>query len=479
MGKIYTADNFVKSSGTSSQFLKADGTVDGTAYVPTSRTITINGTSYDLSANRSWTVSAGIGGTGSPGYVAFWNGTSNQAGDSNLFWDNTNKRLGIGTTSPSDKLTVAGNLTLSTGTSDTVINLLNNASGAARSITYGVATAAINITGTSGSSQVTILNGGNVGIGTTSPLQKLHVEGLSYFGSDIFTYANGGIFFNGNNNYASGIYQNASGLNLQLGSTPKIFIANGGNVGIGTTSPTEIGGYTALTINNNSSGSFIDLNNSSTNNFRLLSLPGGDVRLISSSQLRFDTNGTERMRITSGGNVLIGDTANFGAKLQVKKSAQSDSVTIGNSSAFIYGNDVGIAIGQGNVDKDYGTWIQSMRSSDGASFPLLLNPNGGASYFGGSVTATAGFFNSDMRLKDLTDYDYNVSDIKPITYLWKDGRDNKKHVGYSAQEVQKVMPDAVNEGTDGMLSVNYVEVLVAQVSFLTKRIEELEKIISK
>ena len=90
----------------------------------------------------------------------------------------------------------------------------------------------------------------------------------------------------------------------------------------------------------------------------------------------------------------------------------------------------------------------------------------GEATFTSTVTASAGFFNSDMRLKDLTDYDYNVSDIKPISYFWKDGRDNKKHVGYSAQEVQKVMPDAVNEGTDGMLSVNYVEVLVAKIAEL-------------
>lgn len=93
----------------------------------------------------------------------------------------------------------------------------------------------------------------------------------------------------------------------------------------------------------------------------------------------------------------------------------------------------------------------------------------------GAITASGGFFNSDIRLKDLTDYDYNVSDIKPITYFWKDGRDDKKHVGYSAQEVQKVMPDAVNEGTDGMLSVNYVEVLVAKIAELENRIKQLEK----
>lgn len=62
-----TANTFVKSGGTSSQFLKADGSVDSntyattgslTSYVPTSRTITINGVSQDLSTNRSWTIAS-------------------------------------------------------------------------------------------------------------------------------------------------------------------------------------------------------------------------------------------------------------------------------------------------------------------------------------------------------------------------------------------------------------------------------------
>jgi hypothetical protein len=51
-----TASSFVKSGGTSSEFLKADGSVDSTIYVPNGRTITINGTSQDLSANRTFNV---------------------------------------------------------------------------------------------------------------------------------------------------------------------------------------------------------------------------------------------------------------------------------------------------------------------------------------------------------------------------------------------------------------------------------------
>ena len=77
VGGSITAGSLVKSGGTSSQFLKADGSVDTNAYitgitsgmvttalgytpVPNTRTLTINGTTYDLTADRSWTISAGV-----------------------------------------------------------------------------------------------------------------------------------------------------------------------------------------------------------------------------------------------------------------------------------------------------------------------------------------------------------------------------------------------------------------------------------
>jgi hypothetical protein len=67
------ANKFKVTNGLATQFLKADGSLDANTYltgitssqiitalgytpVPTTRTLTINGTTYDLSANRSWTV---------------------------------------------------------------------------------------------------------------------------------------------------------------------------------------------------------------------------------------------------------------------------------------------------------------------------------------------------------------------------------------------------------------------------------------
>jgi hypothetical protein len=110
-----TAASIIKSGGTSSQFLKADGSVDSSTYTPTTRTLTINGTSFDLSADRSWTIAAGITGSGANGQVAYWNGTSSQTGSNNLFWNSANSRLGIATNSPSYKLDIAAEASGNTG----------------------------------------------------------------------------------------------------------------------------------------------------------------------------------------------------------------------------------------------------------------------------------------------------------------------------------------------------------------------------
>jgi len=80
----------------------AGGALTNLGAVPTTRTITINGTTLDLSADRSWTIGGmAIGGSitsATAGSVLFA-GTSGvlQQNNANFFWDDTNNRLGIGT----------------------------------------------------------------------------------------------------------------------------------------------------------------------------------------------------------------------------------------------------------------------------------------------------------------------------------------------------------------------------------------------
>ena len=72
-------------------------------------------------------------------------------------------------------------------------------------------------------------------------------------------------------------------------------------------------------------------------------------------------------------------------------------------------------------------------------------------------------------------------------FTWKDG-DDKLQIGTSAQEVQKVYPELVNEDENGTLSVSYnklsiialkaVDELYKKNQELEKRLERLEKLLA-
>jgi hypothetical protein len=109
--------SFVKDGGTSLQYLMADGSVSTgpslTGYVPTSRTLTINGTTYDLTADRTWSVGTVTDVTAtSP--ITSSGGTTPVISTSMA----TNKLIGRSTagTGVMEEITVGAGLTLSAGT---------------------------------------------------------------------------------------------------------------------------------------------------------------------------------------------------------------------------------------------------------------------------------------------------------------------------------------------------------------------------
>jgi hypothetical protein len=92
----------------------------------------------------------------------------------------------------------------------------------------------------------------------------------------------------------------------------------------------------------------------------------------------------------------------------------------------------------------------------------------GNAWFNGTVTASGFYASSDIRLKKVIKHQHkNISGLKAISYKWKDKSKGKiTQLGYSAQEVQKMIPNAVSEDEDGFLSVNYIQVLVAKIEAL-------------
>jgi hypothetical protein len=143
-----TSVAFIKTGGTSAQFLKANGSVDSTIYVSNvtassplfssggaTPNITIqqaSGSQSGFLSSTDWTtfnnkqnaLTNPVTGTGSAGQVAYWSSGSAITGESNLFWDATNDRLGIGLSNPSQPLEV-----LKSQNADSAIQVTNTNSG--------------------------------------------------------------------------------------------------------------------------------------------------------------------------------------------------------------------------------------------------------------------------------------------------------------------------------------------------------------
>lgn len=151
-------------------------TLAGLGGVPTTRTITINGTAYDLSADRSWTISGGVSGSGTTNYLSKWTSASG-LGNSKFFDNGTSGAFGNtanGTgyaiefnnnaLSPRIDIVDNGVYTSSISSNGGIFSIKNNSNNA---IAFN----------TNNLERMRITASGDVGIGTSSPSYTLHVNG--------------------------------------------------------------------------------------------------------------------------------------------------------------------------------------------------------------------------------------------------------------------------------------------------------------
>jgi hypothetical protein len=180
-------------------------------------------------------------------------------------------------------------------------NFLNFGTFAANGTAYGT------------NPKMILQDNGNVGIGTTSPTTALHVlanSGLDEGNAAAIIRQGGG---NNNNGLVVDVTNsvNAYIADFRQANSSLVRITGAGNVGIGTTSPAR----TLHVLGQTGIGTVLKLEGASgTTTYLQLAYNGatnsqsGYIGYDSSSNMPFFTNDTERMRITSGGNVGIGNT---------------------------------------------------------------------------------------------------------------------------------------------------------------------------
>ena len=92
----------------------------------------------------------------------------------------------------------------------------------------------------------------------------------------------------------------------------------------------------------------------------------------------------------------------------------------------------------------------------------------------GTVYATGFYESSDIRFKNIieTNPNINLSAIDVIKFTRKDNDTSQIRYGYSAQQVQSILPDAVT-GSE-FLNVNYLDVHTLKIAQLEQEIKELK-----
>jgi hypothetical protein len=262
---------------------------------------------------------------------------------------------------------------------------------------------------------------GNVGIGTTAPTAKLEVESkIKALNRDTTGFGN---------------------------SSYELWAYNGSSVTYG-------GGM----FQTNSTFAYQQIAANQTN---IYAFQAGGMRLATgNAPIIFGTGNsdldfsTERMRITSGGDVLIGTTTNVGQRMRIDWAGGA------------------------------GKWGIKMDASDGGAANLIEfltagNPRGSITTNGTSVAYNT---TSDYRLKeDLKPINglEIVNRIKVYDYKWKS--DNSRMDGVMAHELAEVLPYAVSGIKDGaeMQSVDYSKIVPVMVQAIKELKAELDTLKNK
>ena len=226
-----------------------------------------------------------------------------------------------------------------------------------------------------------------------------------------------------------------------------------GNVGLGITNPSQI-------LNLKANTPFIQFNQDGTDSFAGINFgdddDANDGQILydhDSRYMRFQVANNERLRIDASGNVLINTTSNQGVGGYTFEKAGSGIVTHNNNNGASGGYEFSIfrrsSVQIGSIAQNGTTGIQ-------------LNTS------------------SDARLKDVTGSARGldvINNLNPVAYNWK--ADNRADEGLIAQEVEKVMPNAVSQTKDGYYMMDYSKLVTPLIKAVQEQQEQIESLKSE
>ena len=440
-----TASSLIKSGGTSSQFLKADGSVDSSTYLTTSSAAstylplaggTLTGALSGTSATFSSSVTATGGLISNGGAIGYGGG-----------------ELGFGVTTSG---ALSAIYTLSTGspvlyfdhraTSNTGSFVFRNGTGGANTLLTIASTGAATF-----SSSVTA--GGDIAYYNGANLNAIITSGAA---------ANGRMY----------IYSSANAdIGFQAGGSS--WFTN--NLGIGTNSPlVRLQVKTATDVNLGIQTGAIDATGVQINAFNDAGAANVPLQ-INGSTLYFSSgsSGTERMRITSGGEVLINRTSSLSSSYKLQVSG-------------INGGILTNATGAGDAN--------FFSSSDTIGYHFYCDRGSAARFY---VIGTGEIYSTSTSITAISDIRHKenirpletglaeILQLKPSRFDWKEGKGTgKKNVaGFIAQDIEEVLPDLVDEwkeqmdAEDSFKSIrmgDLIPTLVKAIQELKAEIDELK-----
>jgi hypothetical protein len=502
-----TASN-ISASGTGSFGIVGIGTSSPTSKLTVVQSAGADSVLLDLQSNNDPGIRFGRPTFGSlirhitatTDYIAFnCNGTSQPsvAATAQVVFDE-NGNVGIGTTSPAYKLDVKGNVFVANAANgnNTIafgnIGTLGPLNGAPDNLT-GSAFLVVSSSTASGApshmkfftttggvcgERMRIDQSGNVGIGITSPVYKLDVNGTVNFAANVYHSIGGQKFFAGSGGTNSYIYTGTTSfafLNSSDTST-LMTILNGGNVGIGTTLPTS----KLHIVETTATGSRIQLGSISTsalmntnlvNDFLIFTAPFSAVPATVS-------NNNAKWGIKMSGAST--DSPNALEKSACIYAVSEEDIGAGGSGAG-YNRKVGLALHTSPFDLPN---VERVRINNlgnvgiGTTSPTARLHVSGSTIITGSLNVSANITCLSLtetsteavkyNILPLTSQLDNVLKLKPVSFNYKT---NDKHsIGLIAEDVSKVYPEFTSDNND---SISYGKI----TSVLIQSIKELKTII--